>query len=325
MPTQLIQVKSVRDRMMLPNVDRINSAISEIISGLLAGLESDLRTTLAFQARAVDLFYRRDSLREGNRFHEKLLLSRGLVSEDANDVEVLTAPRRGGFLEGTSVTQFDLRDTSSGLVDNKDQFVMLTDDGFRRGIVTVQDFRLFRAYTQITYDAGIAEDRDKSNLFLQEVPAAGFSLQGGPSVTFADADPDTITRATGDWVADGFRVGDIIVVSGTVSNDGSYVVTTVTTTVLTLATADELTAEVFVGPAIRVGALQAVPGWLKELATLQTMLELTTSDALGGALQREARTATRPDATRATQLETRINVLLDKHMRYEPGAVRPVC
>jgi hypothetical protein len=289
------------------------------------GLEGDLRTTFAFQARAVDLFYRRDSMREGNRFHEKFLLSRGLVTQDANDIEVLTSPRRGGFLEGTSVSQFDLRDPgASATVADKDQFVMLTEDGLRRGILTVQDFRLSNTYVQATYDAGIAQDRGKSDLFLQEVPSAGFSMQGAPNLTFADADPDTITRDAGDWDADGFRVGDVIVVSSTVSNDGTYVLAAVTTLVLTLSSADGLTAEATAAAVVSVGALQAVPGWLKELATLETMVELTTSDAIAGALQREARTAGRAEQKRVERLESQIATLLDKHARYEPGAHQPV-
>ncbi len=324
---RLVTVKTVRDRMLLPDTNRINDAIFEIVQGVTDTLESDLRTTFAFQARNVDLFYRKDSMREGNRFHEKFLFSRGLVTEDANDVKVVTSPRRGGFLSDTTVlTTLDLRDVAaSAVIENKDQFVLLTDEALRRGIITVQDFRLFRTYVQVTYDAGIAEDRNKSDLFLQEVPAAGFTLQGAPSVTFADADPDTITRAAGDWAADGFRAGDVIVVSGTASNDGTFVVATVTALVLTLVSADTLTAEVFAGPTISVGALQAVPTFLKELAILQTMAELTTSDAVGGALQREARTASRGEERRVQRIERQIQILLDKHVRYEPGAHRPIC
>ncbi len=313
--------------MLLPNVDRINDAICEIVEGVTDALETDLRTTFGFQARNVDLFYRRDSMREGNRFNEKFVFSRGLVTEDANDVQVVTSPRRGGFLSGTTVlTTLDLRDVAaSAVVENKDQFVMITDEALRRGVITVQDFRLFRTYVQVTYDAGIAEDRNVSDLFLQEVPSAGFALQGAPSVTFADSDPDTITRDAGSWTADGFRPGDVVVVGGTASNDGTFVVDGVSALVLTLSAADSLTAEVIVDPGISVGALQAVPSWLRELAILQTMAELTTSDAVAGALQRESRTASKGEERRGDRLERQIGSLMDKHVRYEPGAHRPVC
>lgn len=71
-------------------------------------------------------------------------------------------------------------------------------------------------------------------------------MVGAPELTFAEvgATGDTITRATGSWVTDGFTTGDVITVSGTSSNNFSNaVVTGVTATVLTLDTQD-LVAEV---------------------------------------------------------------------------------
>lgn len=72
-------------------------------------------------------------------------------------------------------------------------------------------------------------------------------MTGAPSLTFAEvgATGDTITRATGSWVTDGFAVGDMIVVSGTVSNNFTALaaLTAVSATVLTLDT-DDLVAEV---------------------------------------------------------------------------------
>lgn len=71
-------------------------------------------------------------------------------------------------------------------------------------------------------------------------------MTGAPSLTFAEVGGtgDTITRATGSWVTDGFAVGDMIVVSGTVSNNFTALaaLVTVTATVLTLDT-DDLVAE----------------------------------------------------------------------------------
>lgn len=70
------------------------------------------------------------------------------------------------------------------------------------------------------------------------------------TMTFAEvgATGDTITRSSGSFVTDGFAVGDMIVVSGTVSNNFTALapITAVTATVLTLDT-DDLVAEV--GPA----------------------------------------------------------------------------
>jgi hypothetical protein len=64
----------------------------------------------------------------------------------------------------------------------------------------------------------------------------------GNTVTFADADPDTITRASGDWTTL-FSVGDKITVLNSTSNDGVYTIATVTALVITLVAADSLAAE----------------------------------------------------------------------------------
>lgn len=63
-------------------------------------------------------------------------------------------------------------------------------------------------------------------------------------VDFADADPDTITRSDGSWIADGVRVGMRAVVSDSADNDGTYLpITNVTATVLTFGGSVEFVAE----------------------------------------------------------------------------------
>lgn len=66
---------------------------------------------------------------------------------------------------------------------------------------------------------------------------------GGANLTFADANPDTITRSAGDWTTDGVNVGDRVTPTGTASNDVTYTVAGVTTTVLTLVANDAVVAE----------------------------------------------------------------------------------
>jgi hypothetical protein len=78
-------------------------------------------------------------------------------------------------------------------------------------------------------------------------PAALVAPSGrtvGASLTFAEVGPtgDTITRAAGSWVTDGFAVGDTIVVSGAVATAGANnitaVIATVTALVITLGSED---------------------------------------------------------------------------------------
>jgi len=67
-------------------------------------------------------------------------------------------------------------------------------------------------------------------------------------LTFANANPDTIQRASGSWSADGLTVGSIITITGSASNDGSYTVASFTTTstsddTAVLVASDTLVAE----------------------------------------------------------------------------------
>ena len=64
-------------------------------------------------------------------------------------------------------------------------------------------------------------------------------MVGNPELTFADnsSSPDTITRSVGDWIADGFRKGQTIIVSNSAQNDGSFTIDEVSATVLTLISA----------------------------------------------------------------------------------------
>lgn len=70
-------------------------------------------------------------------------------------------------------------------------------------------------------------------------------MTGAPSLTFAEvgATGDTITRATGSWITDGFAVGDVVTVSGSASNNVTGRIASLSATVLTFDTTD-LVAEV---------------------------------------------------------------------------------
>jgi len=64
------------------------------------------------------------------------------------------------------------------------------------------------------------------------------------TVTFADANPDTITRTGGtSFLTSGFGIGMTIVITGSASNDGTYTIANVTSTIITLKTQDTLVAE----------------------------------------------------------------------------------
>lgn len=167
MGKKLVTINEVRQRMFLPDIDGIRTAIGETLEGTTEQLESELRTKFTLTTGLIDLFYVADANLDGGRFHRRFLLKRGLVDEGTNALKIEVAPKRIEFLPGSTSgsVPLDLRDVAaSAVVDDADQFVIVEAE---RGIVTVQDFRLLRQHVQITYDAGIAPDPNISDQFLQ--------------------------------------------------------------------------------------------------------------------------------------------------------------
>ncbi len=78
---------------------------------------------------------------------------------------------------------------------------------------------------------------------ITPIPATVTRMAGGPDLTFADTDPDTIVRSTGSWLDDGFFPGQLVRVSGTADNNGPFLLGDVTALTLTLVAAATLTAE----------------------------------------------------------------------------------
>ncbi len=70
-------------------------------------------------------------------------------------------------------------------------------------------------------------------------------MTGSPSLTFAEVGGtgDTVTRSAGSWITDGFAVGDVVTISGSVSNNVTGPIAALSATVLTFGTTD-LAAEV---------------------------------------------------------------------------------
>src|SRR5205085_9490591 len=68
------------------------------------------------------------------------------------------------------------------------------------------------------------------DLIYSKPNLAGFRIQtgiltGNPMLTFANTSPPTITRAAGDWVADGFQVGQQARVTNSSGNNRFFTIT----------------------------------------------------------------------------------------------------
>lgn len=101
---------------------------------------------------------------------------------------------------------------------------------------------------------------------VAEGPVSGVRITGEPTLTFAEvgATGDTITRNRGSWIADGFRVGDSITVSGSASNNVTGALAGVSALVLTMGSTD-LAAEVIGSSAVALTAGETIPVWLAAL------------------------------------------------------------
>lgn len=97
------------------------------------------------------------------------------------------------------------------------------------------------------------ELNEESDLHL---PVTEVVSSGGRTLTFADANPDTITASAGDFLADGLRPGMRVAVDSPL-NAGVYLIAEVTATVLTLVATEALVAE---GPLSGGETLNGLPG-----------------------------------------------------------------
>lgn len=134
------------------------------------------------------------------------------------------------------------------------------------GVIVVDDIPIGAiVHARVDRPAELVEDSD-----LVPAPTQVVS-SGGRTLTFADANPDTITASSGDFLADGFQPGMHVLVNGTASNDGSFLIAKVTATVLTLAVDESLVAE---GPLSGGETLDGTPqlsqSYLFELAPAPT-------------------------------------------------------
>lgn len=86
------------------------------------------------------------------------------------------------------------------------------------------------------------------------------AVTGSEGLTFAAT---SITRSSGSWLADGFRVGDTVTIAGTTSNDGTKTITALTATVLTFASGG--TAEVVGSAGVTITKGETMPGWVSAM------------------------------------------------------------
>lgn len=78
---------------------------------------------------------------------------------------------------------------------------------------------------------------------LEGLPPNRDAVTVTETVTYANAAPDTATRASGSWIDDGFVVGDKFTLVGSSggTNDGTYTISALTDTILTIGASENFT------------------------------------------------------------------------------------
>ncbi len=118
----------------------------------------------------------------------------------------------------------------------------------------------------VTVAASVLTFPSASIALTAEGPISGVSITAEMTLTFGDngASPDTITRNSGSWLDDGFRVGDSITITGTASNNVTKTITALTATVLSVATGS-FAAEVIGSYGVAIATGESDAAWVADI------------------------------------------------------------
>jgi hypothetical protein len=148
--------------------------------------------------------------------------------------------------------------TISNIIDSNQTLVLNVSNNVGPGtaVGTIDGIIALHSVKTIKFDAGsghgvsFAQGGSIHSVVATYVPQnllmapPAVTLSGLSAVSFArHTGGDTITRGGGSWVNDGFAPGKTIAVTGTASNDGTYIVANATDSVLTLTVVNKVTVE----------------------------------------------------------------------------------
>ena len=71
-----------------------------------------------------------------------------------------------------------------------------------------------------------------------------------PGTSTFDAETGTIVRSTGSWITDGVTIGSVLVIAGTVNNNGVFIVRSVTADTVTIESGTSVAKNVLVDEAV---------------------------------------------------------------------------
>ncbi|WP_212637720.1 Ig-like domain-containing protein [Desulfocicer vacuolatum] len=154
------------------------------------------------------------------------------------------APSTGGTTNVTTL-QATVKNTSNQVVSNAPvMFTLFRTTGGGEAINPPIVYTDSTGQAQSTFASGTLVSDSRGVFCLGRIAGASVA---GPDNGFSFVEnyylPDRITRSSGDFEADGFVAGDVITVTNSTSNDGTYTLAGVTADTLTLISGDTLPAE----------------------------------------------------------------------------------
>lgn len=166
-------------------------------------------------------------------------------------------------------------------------------DGFVAGMAVTVSGSASNNFTnaRITNVTATVLTLDTQDL-VAEGPVAGCSVSGSTGITFAEvgATADTITLSGGgNFLTDGFAVGDIVTIAGSTSNNVTTdAITGLTATVMTLNTTD-LTAEFNGAAAVSITKGETMAAWVASMDAAFASVDAKKRLSLGlGRLRRQS-------------------------------------
>ena len=192
-----------------PNPETANTAIAVFNTGNVAGVAT-IRVEDATNPDINDTLYVAISAPSSEAARLTLQVAPSVI-----------APSTAGVTNVTTL-KATVRNTSNQIVsDAAVMFSLFNTTGGGESISPPIVYTNSIGQAQSTFTSGARVSGSKGIFCLGRI--AGASVAGPDNgFSFFDSNPNTITRTIGNFVTDGFEIGDKVTVTGSASNDGTY-------------------------------------------------------------------------------------------------------
>lgn len=159
---ELVTITQVKASLGLGTDTDIDAAALDAAKSATAQLESLLRTNFSRDTAAVDYFFVHNSLKHGDQYNTRIILSAGAV-DSGQDVNVYIAST---YAKANATDGTDLRSPD-------DDYVVID---YENGVIDIRDYALNNTYIKVEY-------------------TKGYAFQSAPNTTVYDGVPQWLEQA----------------------------------------------------------------------------------------------------------------------------------